>query len=74
MSVFGRGSHAFQAAAPEADGAFALVDESGAEWRAEEDALLNTLDSSQRLERLPGRNALWFGWYAFYPHTELYTP
>jgi hypothetical protein len=24
------------------------------------------------LERLPGHMAYWFGWFSFYPRTELY--
>ena len=49
-----------------------LLDESGGRWRLEEDALVNTADDSQRLPRLPSRNAYWFGWYGFYPNTEVY--
>ncbi len=72
--AYNRDSHAFQAAAPGVNGTFTLVDESGVAWRSEEGALVNTADNSQRLERLPSRDALWFGWFAFYPHTALHTP
>ena len=54
------------------DGTDILLDESGGRWRLEEDALVNTADDSQRLPRLPSRNAYWFGWYGFYPNTEVY--
>ena len=51
-----------------------VLDESGQAWRVLEDALENASDPSERLERLPSRDAYWFGWYAFYPETELYQP
>ncbi len=51
-----------------------LKDESGNSWRVLEDALEKASDPSERLERLPSRDAYWFGWYAFYPETELYEP
>ena len=44
------------------------------EWKVLEDALMNVTDTTERLERLPSRDAYWFGWYAFYPHTDVYTP
>ena len=67
-------SQAFFPKAPEADGPFSVVDESGVEWTVEEDALVSTSDQTQRLKRLPSRDAFWFGWFAFYPQTELYAP
>ena len=51
-----------------------VLDDSGQRWRVLEDALENAGDPTERLERLPSRDAYWFGWYAFYPHTELYQP
>ncbi len=49
-----------------------LVDEAGDEWRMEEEALVNIGDPSQRLSRLPSHTSYWFGWYAFYPTTDVY--
>ena len=49
-----------------------LSDQQGREWQAEEDALVLAEDPSQRLERLPGHMAYWFGWFAFNPDTEVY--
>jgi hypothetical protein len=72
--AYNRDSHVFQAGAPGVNGAFTLVDESGVAWTTEEDALVSTADGSQMLDRLPSRDALWFGWFAFNPHTELHTP
>ena len=42
----------------------------GIEWRVHEDRL-ESVDGSV-LERIPGHDAFWFGWYAFYPSTEIY--
>ena len=52
----------------------AVKDGQGRLWSVLEDALENAGDSSLRLERLPSRDAYWFGWHAFYPHTDLYVP
>lgn len=51
-----------------------LQDELGQEWKVFEDALENANDPTQRLERLPSRDAYWFGWHAFYPDTDIYLP
>ena len=51
-----------------------LLDESGGAWLVLEDALESATDSSRRLMRLPSKDAYWFGWYAFYPNTDVYTP
>ena len=51
-----------------------LQSDDGRSWRVFEDALENSEDPSQRLSRLPSRDAYWFGWQAFYPDTELYSP
>ena len=49
-----------------------LVDEDGRRWQMEEEALVQVDDPSQRLQRLPSHMAYWFGWYSFYPATQLY--
>ena len=51
-----------------------LVDNSGEEWRVLEDAMERVGDPTERLSRLPSKDAYWFGWYAFYPNTDLYAP
>ena len=56
-----------------------LQDGMGREWKVLEDALENAsgprpYSVGERLERLPSRDAYWFGWHAFYPHTDVYTP
>ncbi|HSF19139.1 MAG TPA: DUF3179 domain-containing protein [Vicinamibacteria bacterium] len=41
-------------------------------WRVEEEALVSP--SGESLPRLSGHNAFWFGWYAFFPTTDVYRP
>ena len=76
VTVAGGGSRAYDSQGLQlqfsAGGQFQSGD--GRTWRLLEDALENTGDPSQRLPRLPSRDAYWFGWQAFYPHTELYSP
>ncbi len=50
-----------------------LLSESGAGWRLAEDRLIPEAGGSPLL-RIPGHVAFWFGWYAFYPETEIYQP
>ena len=49
-----------------------LVDKNGHVWDVTEEALVNASDSSLTLPRIPTHSSFWFGWYAFYPDTELY--
>jgi Protein of unknown function (DUF3179) len=46
------------------------VDQDGRAFRATEEALLGPAGES--LPRLPGHLAYWFGWFSFYPRTEVY--
>ncbi|MBT6681229.1 MAG: DUF3179 domain-containing protein [Chloroflexi bacterium] len=48
-----------------------ILDESGVEWRVEEDTLIQS-DGTETLARLPGHVSYWFGWFAFHPETELF--
>jgi hypothetical protein len=52
------------------DGGALLDEATGEAFRAEEEALIS--ERGTRLPRLPGHRAYWFGWYAFFPGTELY--
>ncbi len=49
-----------------------LLDEQGRAWRVSEQGLLPDGFEAPALERLPGHYAFWFGWYAFFPRTEVY--
>ncbi len=48
-----------------------LVDGNGGIWQVTEEALLGP--EGQELPRVAGHLAYWFGWYAFFPNTGLYT-
>jgi len=51
-----------------------LQDGESRRWVAKEEGLrsLDETELPQSLERLPGQVALWFGWYAFFPQTEVW--
>ena len=49
----------------------ALLDQDGAAWQVTEEALLGP--NGERLERLPGHLAYWFGWFNFFPDSEVYS-
>ncbi len=66
--AFDRGGHVFTPGSSARE----VVDERGAMWQVTEDALIRSTGGAERLARLPGHDAFWFGWYAFHPHTELY--
>jgi hypothetical protein len=42
----------------------------GAFFRVEEESL--AAETGEKLSRIAGHNAFWFGWYAFFPTTEIY--
>jgi hypothetical protein len=50
-----------------------LFDDMNQSWHITEE-YLEQPDSSKRLARLSGHLAFWFGWYAFFPHTEVFAP
>lgn len=51
-----------------------VEDQAGNVWLVKEGGLVAVgSPAGERLGRLPGHIAYWFGWYAFYPQTELYT-
>ena len=69
--AFQRGRHHFIEVRKESGSTF-LLDDTGKRWRLEEDGLVQTEEATERLPRLPSRNSYWFGWYGFYPSTEVY--
>jgi hypothetical protein len=42
-------------------------------WRVEEERLLEPV-TGRTLPRVGGHVVYWFGWFAFYPDAEVYTP
>jgi len=47
-----------------------LVSDDGREWQLTEEALI--ADDGEMLDRIGGHLAFWFGWFGFYPDTEVY--
>lgn len=66
--AYERGQHTFSPASAETTAT--VLDESGGEWQVTEDSLLGP--DGQELARLPGHMAYWFGWFNFFPHTDVY--
>jgi Protein of unknown function (DUF3179) len=64
--AYERGAHSFTASSRKDE----LLDEHGHAWRITEDALISP--DGQRLVRLGGHLSYWFGWFAFFPKTEVY--
>ena len=48
-----------------------VLDEVGGVWRVTEEALIGP--DGEMAPRLPGHLAYWFGWYAFFPQTEVWS-
>ena len=69
--AYQRGSHRFIEVRKES-GSTVLLDDSGQSWRLQEEGLVQAQEATETLPRLPSRNSYWFGWYGFYPSTEVY--
>jgi hypothetical protein len=68
--AYRRGAHTF-----EPGETAALVDEEGRLWRIAEGELEPPAGTGlEPLERLPAHVAFWFGWFGFYPDTEVFPP
>ena len=72
--AYGRDGHTFTRSPSSTGQEVILADETGVEWRAKDNALVSLDGSSRTLEHLSSRDSYWFGWYAFYPHTDIYSP
>ena len=64
--AYERGLHRFQPS----DSPDKLLDERDRTWRVTEQALVGPDD--ERLPRLGGHLAYWFGWFSFFPQTQVY--
>ena len=63
--AYDRGPHTFRGGAPAE-----LLDERGRSWRVTEEALIGP--EGERRARLAGHLAYWFGWFSFFPRTEVF--
>ena len=66
VRAYERGEHQFT---PGTDDNIVL-DEDGRTWQVAEEALIGP--DGETAPRVSGHLAYWFGWYAFFPSTELY--
>jgi len=66
--AYERGGYSF---APGNTPTSVVEQKSGEVWQVAEEQLVNPR-SGERLPRLGGHISYWFGWYAFYPKTEVY--
>jgi hypothetical protein len=70
LRVFRRGEREFRR-----DRQGVLRDEAGGAWREEEAALVPVADGDEpALARLASHHAFWFGWFGFFPETEVWEP
>ena len=53
---------------------FAMLDESGGEWRPVDNALTSPDGLVCSLPQVASRDTYWFSWGAFYPHIGIYSP
>jgi hypothetical protein len=67
VRAFRRDGRTFQAGAAAGE----LRDEAGRTWKVTEEGLLPGGEGAP-LPRVPGVVAFWFGWYGFYPETEVW--
>ena len=70
VRAYRREGRMFQAGASPSE----LRDETGRVWTITEENLVPRGDGVSRLPRVPGVVAFWFGWYGFFPQTEVYRP
>lgn len=67
--AYERDNHTFTSASDETTRM--LIDENGTQWEVTDNSLIST--NGDKLARLPGHMAYWFGWFSFYPRTEVYS-
>lgn len=69
IRAYRRNGHTFRAGAAPGE----LRDETGRVWKITEEALVPAAGvGTEPLARVPGVVAFWFGWYGFYPETEVW--
>lgn len=70
VRAYRRGANVFQPGATASE----ILDAAGRAWRVEEEALAPAGHDAAPLPRHPGHISFWFGWYGFFPETEVYEP
>ena len=73
--AYQRGDNSFvmeEGIIPGKDDVATVTDDSGHLWLVEENALVQADNAEVQLPRIPTHNAYWFGWFSFYPDTEVY--
>ncbi len=65
--AYARGSHTFSRGKSKDE----LIDERRMVWRVTEDSLISK--EGEKQPRLGGHLAYWFGWFAFFPQTKVFT-
>ena len=68
IRAFARGERLFAPGSNEQT----VLDGDGRSWQVTEEVLVGP--DGETLPRINGHLAYWFGWFAFYPETELYQP
>ena len=66
VRAFERNGYTFTAG----DDDLTLISDDGRSWELTEEALI--ADDGETLDRIGGHLAFWFGWFGFYPDTEVY--
>lgn len=66
VRAYARGDYEFVAGADD----MTLQSADGRSWRITEEALV--AENGERLQRIGGHLAFWFGWFGFYPDTSVY--
>ncbi len=74
VRAYERGGHVFTRSPSAAGAAVTLTDENEVAWQAGENALVSLDGSGETLKQVSSRDSYWFGWYAFYPHTDIFSP
>ena len=74
VRAYDRGQHVFTVSKSATGQAAVLTDETGVDWQTQDNELLSLDGSGRTLAQVTSRDSYWFGWYAFYPHTDIYSP
>ena len=66
--------HVFTRSQSATSQAVTLTDENSVAWQVGENTLMSLDGSGETLNQVSSRDSYWFGWYAFYPHTGIFSP